>query len=226
MDKLTRALVQAAVDVFRPPAPVLEIGSRQVQGPGLADMRPLFPAADYVGCDMEPGPGVDAISRIESLGFQDGWAGTVLCLNVLEHAWGFREGIDEIVRVTRAGGLVLLVTVFSFRVHAYPCDYWRFTPHALARLLAPFETVLYGWQGHRKQPRLVFALGQKGRMERPAERAETWRYRSLVHWSEHLPWRARIGAAIGGPLFGRRYFRTVRHWWDLTIRVADSGRKA
>jgi len=220
MDALTRALVESAVAVFQPPPPVLEIGSLQVQGEEVGDLRPLFAGREYVGCDMMAGPGVDRVERIETLSFPDGSFGTVLCLNVLEHAWDFRRGADEIRRVTAPEGLALITSVFEFHIHAYPDDYWRFTPRALERLLAGFGSVLYGWQGHPKTPRLVFGLGLKSPRASPAGLADRWRRETLARWTEQPPLADRIRAAIGGGLFGKRGFRTVSHWRDLEIRPA------
>jgi len=221
MDGLTRALVESAVAVLKPSGPVLEIGSREVQGLDFANLRPLFPGTEYVGCDMMPGPGVDRIEQIEALSFADGWAGTVLCLNVLEHVWWFREGVSEIQRVTAPGGMALLTTAFGFDIHGFPDDYWRFTPGALARLFAGFESVLYGWQGHAKAPRAVFVLGLKQRRDDLADLAEAWRQGTLDRWTEHPSAWMRIGAGLGGSLFGKRYFRNIRHWWNLAIRAGD-----
>jgi len=223
LDGLTRALVEGAVAAVGPRAPVLEIGSRQVQGLEMADLRPLFPGAEYLGCDMEPGPGVDRIERIEALSFPDGWAGTVLCLNVLEHAWEFRKGLGEIHRVTAPGGMALVTTAFGFDIHGFPDDYWRFTPAALARLMEDYESVVYGWQGHAKTPRLVFAMGLKERRGDLAAMAEAWRRQTLARWDERPPVRVRVGAGVGAALFGKRFFRTIRHWWDLTIVPAARG---
>lgn len=220
VDGLTRALVEAAIEVFNPSGPVLEIGSRQVQGLAMADLRPLFPGVKYVGCDMEQGPGVDRIERIEALSFADGWAGTVLCLNVLEHVWRFREGVSEIVRVTAPGGLALVTTAFGFDIHGFPRDYWRFTPGALARLFEGFEGVLYGWQGHAKAPRAVFVLGLKAARDDLDDLAEAWRRRTLERWDEQPSAWKRFGAGLGGTIFGKRYFRNIRHWWNLAVRVA------
>ena len=220
MDALTRALVESAVAVFQPPPPVLEIGSLQVQGEEVGDLRPLFAGREYVGCDMMAGPGVDRVERIETLSFPDGSFGTVLCLNVLEHAWDFRRGAEEILRVTAPEGLALITSVFEFHIHAYPDDYWRFTPRALERLLAGFGSVLYGWQGHPKTPRLVFGLGLKSPRASPAGLADRWRRETLARWTEQPPLADRIRAAIGGGLFGKRGFRTVSHWRDLEIRPA------
>lgn len=224
MDALTRALVESAVALVKPRGPVLEIGSLQVQDDQVGDLRPLFAGQEYIGCDMMAGPGVDRVERLEAMTFADGAAGTVLCLNVLEHAWDFRRGAEEILRVTAAGGMALVTTVFEFHVHAYPEDYWRFTPRAMERMFEGFPTLLYGFQGHAKTPRLVFALGIKGRRENPEKLAGDWRRETLARWTERPPLRDRVRAAIGAPLFGRRGFRTTQHWRDLTIEVG--GKKA
>jgi SAM-dependent methyltransferase len=223
MDQLTRALVEGMVSVFRPEGPVVEIGSRRVQDVAYWDLRPLFPGRQYVGCDAEAGPGVDCVQRIESLSLADGWAGTVLCLNVLEHVWPFREGVAEMHRVTAPGGFVLVTTAFGFDIHGFPDDYWRFTPQALARLFEPFEGVIYGWQGHGKAPRAVFVLGRKGPLEDAEGQAAAWRRETLARWSEHPSAWKRIGAGVGAALFGKRYFRNIRHWWNLELVAARGG---
>jgi len=223
MDQLTRALVEGMAAVFRPEGPVVEIGSRSVQHLAIADLRPIFPGQEYIGCDMEAGPGVDRIERIEALSFPDGYAGTVLCLNVLEHAWRFREGVAEIHRVTAPGGTALLTTAFGFDIHGFPDDYWRFTPAALARLFEPFAGVIYGWQGHAKAPRLVFVLGRKAPLADPEAAAEAWRRETLARWAEHPSAWKRIGAGVGAALFGKRYFRNIRHWWNLEMVAARGG---
>ena len=219
MDALTRGLVESAVEVFDLPGPVLEIGSRQVQGEQVGNLRSLFAGKEYVGCDMMDGPGVDRVERLEALSFEDGWAGTVLCLNVFEHAWDFRKGAQEILRVTAPHGFALVTTVFEFHVHAYPEDYWRFTPRAMERLLDGFPSVLFGWQGHAKTPRHVFALGLKEPNERLGDLAEAWRRETLRRWTERPALWDRLRAGVGGALFGKRGFRTIRHWRDLAIEV-------
>ncbi|HUX02915.1 MAG: methyltransferase domain-containing protein [Phycisphaerae bacterium] len=222
MDALTRALVESLAAVVNPPGPVLEIGSLQVQGGAVGDLRPIFPGKEYIGCDMQAGLGVDRVERLESLSFPDGWAGTVLCLNVFEHAWDFRRGAEEIRRVTASGGAALVVTLFEFHIHAYPEDYWRFTPRALERLFEGFGSVLVGWQGHAKTPRLVFALGLKEQRGDLEELAERWRTEALARWTERPPLLDRIRAGVGGAFFGRRGFRRIRHWRDLVVRVGGS----
>ncbi|MEA3367604.1 MAG: methyltransferase domain-containing protein [Planctomycetota bacterium] len=222
MDALTRALVESAVAVFDPPGPVLEVGSLQVQGEAVGDLRPLFRGKPFIGCDMMPGPGVDVAGRLEALPLPDAAAGTVVCVNVFEHAWEVRRGAQEIHRVTAPGGLALVTAPFEFHIHAYPDDYWRFTPRALSRLMGGFPSVLVGWQGHPKTPRLVFALGLKGERDDLADAADAWRCETLLRWDERPPLGKRIRAAVGGALFGRRGWRHVRHWRDLAVEVAEA----
>ncbi len=220
MDALTRALVQSAVEVFQPPEPVLEVGSLQVQAEAVGDLRPLFGGRTFIGCDMMTGPGVDVAGRIEALPLPDAAAGTVICTNVFEHAWEVRQGAEELCRVAAPDGLALVTAPFEFHIHAYPDDYWRFTPRALARLMGGFPCVLVGWQGHPKTPRLVFALGLKAPLDDPDAAADAWRYETLLRWDERPPLGKRIRAAVGGALFGRRGWRHIRHWRDLAVEVA------
>jgi len=220
VDALTQGLVESTVAVFDPPDPVLEIGSLQVQGEAVGDLRPLFAGRTFVGCDMMPGDGVNVVGRLEDLPVPDGGAGTVLCLNVLEHAWECRRGVEELVRVTADGGAALVMAPFTFHIHAYPDDYWRFTPRALARMMDGFPSVLVGWQGHAKTPRIVFALGLKQPRDDLAQVAEAWRQETLARWTERPPLLERLRAAVGGTLFGKRGFRTVRRWRDLVVEVA------
>ncbi len=223
MDALSHALVEAMAEVVAPPGPVLEIGSRQVQAEGYGDLRPLFPGREFLGCDAEAGPGVDRVERLESLSFEDGAFGTVLCLSVFEHAWDVAAGARQVHRVTAPGGAALVTTLFEFHIHAYPSDYWRFTPQALERLFEPFESVLVGWQGHAKTPRDVWVLGLKEPRADLADLAERWRRRTLELWNEYPSARDRFRAAVGGTLFGRRGFRRIRTWRELTIRPSVRG---
>ena len=61
-----------------------------------------------------------------------------------------------------------------------------------------FPSRLYGWQGHPKMPRLVFALRLNERREDLAQLGDAWRRNILAVWHEKPPLRVRLGAAFGG----------------------------
>jgi hypothetical protein len=49
-----------------------------------------------------------------------------------------------------------------FPIHAYPHDYWRFTPEGMRVLLAPFDHVWVDGVGHPALPTQVVAVAGKG----------------------------------------------------------------
>lgn len=156
-----RAFVEAAVTAMDPAGPVYEFGSLQVDADPRGDLRSLFPGREFLGCDMRPGPGVDRIEDLGELSLETGSAGTVLCIDTLEHVFEARRAVDEMIRVLAPGGIMIVSVPMEFRVHNYPADYWRFTPACIDRLLAPLAASLVVWQGQDKFPHTVFGIGSK-----------------------------------------------------------------
>jgi SAM-dependent methyltransferase len=96
----------------------------------------------------------------------------VLCTQVLEHVPRPEPFFEELVRVLRPNGCLIVTVPFSYRVHSAPFDYHRFTHFALeglagrARLdievLLPrggFWTVI----GQKLSSHLVSSIGRMGR---------------------------------------------------------------
>lgn len=77
---------------------------------------------------------VDAYAGATSLPFRSGAFDSVLCTEVLEHVPDPRKAMEEISRVLRPGGTVLLTTPFMYRVHEAPYDFFRYTPFAITAL--------------------------------------------------------------------------------------------
>ena len=56
MRQSIKQLVRIIADTLPVPEPIYEFGSLQVAGQeGFADLRPIFPDKQYVGCDMREG---------------------------------------------------------------------------------------------------------------------------------------------------------------------------
>lgn len=208
MTRFLHGMARAIFEAFDLPGPVLELGSYQVEGQeAIADLRHYFPGQAYTGADLRPGPGVDVVADVESLPWPAGSFGTVLALSTFEHVKRFWRGLDEVHRVLRPDGALLLSCPCHFHLHAYPCDYWRFTPDSLKLLLERYPTKLIGWHGPPRRPANVWALAL--REEHPAIRTEQLaRFREGMarHAHEPLAPMRRLRYLLGRVLCGSRPF--------------------
>ncbi len=219
MNHFLHGVTRAIVETFELPQPVLEIGAYQVEGQeGIANLRALFPGTDYVGVDMRPGPGVDRVANVENLPWKSASVGTVLALNTFEHVRCFWRGLDEVHRVLRPDGALVISTPFHFRIHEFPHDYWRFTPAAYESLLERYPSKIIGWHGPRNRPANVWAIAF--REEHPAITAAQYEYyRNLMNEYAREPettWTRRLRYRAARLLCGRGPFAGYldRNRWD------------
>jgi hypothetical protein len=119
----------------------------------------------------------------------------------------FWRAFDEVHRVLRPDGALLVACPFYFHLHDYPHDYWRFTPDALKMLLEPYPSKLLGWEGPVKRPAHVWALAFREARPpiRPAEFVH-YQLQMDVHAHVPLPWGRRLRYQLGRWLCGRRPF--------------------
>ena len=119
--------------------PYLEIGTRYSL---TREIRKLFPNSEYIGIDMEDGPEVDVILDLtRNFNIVDKILGqkrfnTVFCLSVLEHCSNPFMMSENITKFLNRNGVLCVSVPFSWKFHAFPSDYWRFTPEGI-RILFP-----------------------------------------------------------------------------------------
>ena len=226
MNLFLSGVARAIAETFDLPVPILEIGSHQVPGQEeIAELRPLFASKSYIGVDMTPGKGVDCVADVESLPQATASIGTVIAMSTFEHVPRFWRGFDEIYRVLRPDGALLVSCPFYFHIHHYPSDYWRFTPEALELLLAQYPTRIVGWHGAARRPANVWALAF--REAHPAVKPEQFaRYRTLLsrYAKQPLAWQRGWRYQIGRLLCGRRPFAPYldRQRWETECRTSKS----
>jgi SAM-dependent methyltransferase len=121
--------------------PYLEVGSKDYGS--TQDLRPLVGRdTQYVGVDLEAGPGVDVVLDLAGdfpavdAGLGGRRFGTIFCLSVLEHCRQPFAMAENLTRLLVPGGRLCVSVPFAWKFHGYPSDYWRFTPEGV-KLLFP-----------------------------------------------------------------------------------------
>ena len=152
-------LLKSCVQAFRCDEPVVEIGSYVVDDSMKAfDVRSCCAGKDFYGVDLRQGFGVDIMGDVGSLPFLANSIGTLLCFDTIEHVWDIYAAFKEVARVLKKDGVAVISSVFNFKIHPCPHDFWRFTPEALDKLTEGFPYKILGYQGYRKRPRHVFTV--------------------------------------------------------------------
>ena len=148
------------------PMRVVDLGAMNVNG----SYRELLPAGcDYVGVDLEPGPGVDVVlADVYSLPFEDGSADLVLTGQMLEHCGQFWRVFSEIFRILKPDGLAFAIAPSAGPVHRFPVDCYRFYPDSW-QALADWSglRLVQSWTDERGPWCDTIGVFQKGESLRP-----------------------------------------------------------
>lgn len=85
----------------------------------------------------------------------------VFSMDVLEHVRRPWEAAEECIRITKKGGLIIHRTLFAYRYHPEPVDYWRFSSQGLEYLFTNSGRAItsvkgYDIRGRRRDRRGVY----------------------------------------------------------------------
>jgi SAM-dependent methyltransferase len=114
---------------------VLDVGSSF--GPYKSRLR----HSKWVTLDIQKGPGVQIIADIHNMPFENMSFDTVLATEILEHCINPQKAIEEMYRLLKKNGILVLSTRFIYFYHPRPKDYYRFTKDSLKYLLRKFRDI-------------------------------------------------------------------------------------
>lgn len=107
-------------------------------GCGTKPYRRRLSARRYIGIDLPTyGPqAADIFGTALQLPFRDASYDAVLCTQVLEHVPNPGRLLQEIARLLKPGGVLILTTPQTWGLHLEPFDYFRYTRYGLETLAA------------------------------------------------------------------------------------------
>ena len=124
----------------------------------------LFAGKKFIKQDMrdfDP-PCIDVVCDVSDMKpIASGSIGLVLNLEALQHVAFPKKALDEIYRVLKPNGLLILTTHMFWPIMHYPKDYWRFCPHGMEILLHKFKILDYTLEGSEDHPTGMWFVAQK-----------------------------------------------------------------
>jgi hypothetical protein len=138
MHDAARRFCEAVAGILKPPARVVEVGSRNVNG----SVRYLFPGACYVGVDTLPGPGVDVVADGTRFAAREPFD-VVLCTETLEHASDPASLTRNLIALCRPGGAILITAASPEREPHSAIDGEALRPGESYQGISPAD--LTGW---------------------------------------------------------------------------------
>lgn len=111
-------------------------------GCGLKPYEELFSVDEYIGVDYQAEgetyhqEKVDVFYNGKTLPFPDNHFDSIFSSEVFEHIFNLPEIMQELKRVLKPGGKILITCPFSFGEHEVPSDYARYTSFAVKHMFS------------------------------------------------------------------------------------------
>lgn len=105
-------------------------------GAGSAKYKEIIlkKASEYRSCDAVKNKNIDDICDVLNLTYPPESFDTVISTQVMEHVNNPYKMAEQIYKVLKPGGKVIITAPFLIPFHSDPNDYFRFTPSGLAEI--------------------------------------------------------------------------------------------
>lgn len=110
-------------------------------GCGSKPYKHIFEVAEYIGTDIEvsghshKNEYIDVYYDGNTLPFAENTFDSILCSEVFEHLFNLEVMLDELYRVLKPGGFMLITVPFVWDEHEIPYDFGRYSSFGLTYLV-------------------------------------------------------------------------------------------
>lgn len=95
--------------------------------------------SQFINVDLMPYESVDIVCDLSDIPLQDQSVDSIVSIAVLEHVIDPKLAVQELVRILKPGGTLLVFVPFIQGFHASPHDYQRYTLNGLVELVRPLR---------------------------------------------------------------------------------------
>jgi SAM-dependent methyltransferase len=140
---------------------IIEVGSMNVNG-SLRSVVEAYGPKEYIGVDLQIGPGVNQICKVENLieKFGKNRFDVIISTELMEHVDHWKRSIHNMKQILKPGGMIILTTrSIGFPYHGYPYDFWRYEISDISTIFSDFNIQIL--ESDPECPG-IFLLGVKG----------------------------------------------------------------
>jgi SAM-dependent methyltransferase len=142
---------EKSIDIFTTSSRVLDIGEglRAREGTGnrfdksRVWLQEYIKKVEYLVMDPVPDYKPDIVGDIHDIPLESESVDAIFCIAVLEHVRNPLKAMEEMYRVLKPGGKILIYVPFLYYYHAhegYYGDYWRFTYDTMKMFAEPYTS--------------------------------------------------------------------------------------
>lgn len=161
--------------------PRISSGKMLEIGPQHQQTGKFFPDFDYWSMDIRKTADnviigdITNCPEIESEQFD-----VIVSIDVFEHLNRPWKAAEEITRLLKPGGIAFTSTIFSWRYHPSPIDYYRYTPDALEFLFSDLTPIHKSWDYTERRRRTKIGI-------EPEDLLGSWRESVRVNYIGRKP---------------------------------------